>query len=98
MPATTALLASPSTGASAHTIPVFGFFPFADNTNIPPGIPPMPTGDEARAAEATLAPLPTKPRRPVEGSRVQARSDSFSPQVKIMGPFEPSQYKGEPCK
>src|SRR5580700_6918307 len=98
MPVITSLLASPSTGANAQTIPVFGFCPSDDSEIIPPGIPPMPVGDAARAADATSAPLPTNVTCPFATFSFQALSDSFSPQVKIIGPFEPFQYTGDPCR
>src|SRR5450755_1641678 len=91
MPATGSWLASPSIGASAQTIPVPGLLPLEESANIPPGIPPIPCGLAASAADATSAPLPTKLSMLVAGSSFHARRDSFSPQVKTMGPAEPCQ-------
>src|SRR6516165_5677384 len=66
--------------------------------SIAPGIPPTPVGLAASAADATSAPLATNVSAPELVSNFHDRNDSFSPQTKTIGPFEPSQYAGEPCR
>src|SRR5262249_51458108 len=94
IPSTTCLLASPLSGAVAHTIAVSGVLPLAEIIGNPPGIPPVPP----IPAEATSALLARNEMFPAL-SIFHARRHSFSPHTNSMGPSVGLlKYAGLPCR
>ena len=79
-------------------MPVSVITPFEDTVIMPPVMPPVPVADAARSAEATSAPFPMKVTFPGLQVNFPGSQNSFSPHVKSIGPLEPLQYTGDPCK